>query len=120
MDVTDLYRQRTATGFRGSLIRALVWWHQKVRPPHPFPGRRQEHRIFQQYVGAGTTILMGSNKPKLTGLGETIQIDLKPLPYVDQVADAEKLSSFFPANSVDFVVSQSMLEHTPHPWRVLS
>ena len=46
-------------------------------------------------------------------------MDIKPLPFVDIVADAESLSSVIPAGSYDYVVSTSMLEHTPHPWKVV-
>ena len=39
--------------------------------------------------------------------------------HVDVVADAEALTDTIPPGSYDYVVSTSMLEHTPHPWKVL-
>jgi SAM-dependent methyltransferase len=66
---------------------------------------------------------LGSNLPPsaLKGFGDAkvTQIDLKPLEHVDVVADAEALSASFAAASFDYVVSTSMLEHTPRPWKVV-
>jgi SAM-dependent methyltransferase len=67
--------------------------------------------------------MLGSNLPK-ESLGDFAgslvrQLDLRPLPNVDLVMDAETMGEHLPPDSVDFVVSTSMLEHTPRPWKVV-
>lgn len=44
--------------------------------------------------------------------------DLAEGPNVDVVGDAHELSSYLPADSVDFVFSISTFEHLAMPWRV--
>ncbi len=123
MDIKELYQQRHGPGLRGRLIRFGVWWHQHVRPPHPYPGRNQQYAIFQKYLnGRGDVLLLGSNLPaeRLKNFGtnnKVVQIDLKKLEHVDYVVNAEEMSAVLP--QFDYVVSTSMLEHTPHPWKVV-
>jgi SAM-dependent methyltransferase len=74
-------------------------------------------------VPAAACSSLGSNLPP-ERLGEfrgqpVVQVDIKELPFVDIVADAEALTDTISPGSYDYVVSTSMLEHTPHPWKVL-
>lgn len=123
MDIKTLYELRTDRGFRGRLISALVWSYQNIRPPSPYPERNQQFRLFEKYLsGKGSTLLIGSNLPpeRLKGYERVTQIDLKRFEHIDQVVNAEEMSSVLPKASFDYVVSTSMLEHTPHPWRVIA
>jgi SAM-dependent methyltransferase len=125
---TLYHRARTEPGIRGTLMRAIVFVHTRVRPPMPFKGighrARTTNLAAQDDVRRGplTVLMLGSNEPagNLTDMAgaKVTQIDLKRLEHVDIVADAEKLSATFDEASFDVVVSTSMLEHTPHPWTV--
>lgn len=124
MDAKAFYELRHEKSVVGSLVRAAVSVYTKARPPRPYRTRNQEAQVFERHLGArGDVLLLGSNLPpeKLEAYkGQRVaQLDRKPLPHVDIVADAEALSKTIPEGSYDYVVSTSMLEHTPHPWRVV-
>jgi SAM-dependent methyltransferase len=124
MDAKAFYELRNKNSFAGRLARAVVALYQKGRPPQPYRSRSQEGEVFERYLGArGDVLILGSNLPpeKLAAYrGQKVsQLDRKPLPHVDVVADAESLSEVVPEGSYDYVVSTSMLEHTLHPWKVL-
>lgn len=124
MEAKDVYELRNSKSIAGRLARMLVTIHTKVRPPRPYKTRNQEGEVFERYLGArGRVLLLGSNLPP-ERLGEfrgqtVVQVDIKKLPFVDVVADAEALTDTIPPGSYDYVVSTRMLEHTPHPWKVL-
>ncbi|QNP29909.1 class I SAM-dependent methyltransferase [Cylindrospermopsis curvispora] len=52
------------------------------------------------------------------GPNKITQIDLKPLELVDIVVDAEEMSQHL-TQQYDYLANCSMLEHTPHPWKVI-
>ena len=124
MDARSLYESaKTRTGVRGFILRGLVFLYVHVRPRWPGRGNRRIE-VFQRYLGGrGDVLLIGSGEPPkaLSGFGSNklIQLDMKPLEHVDVVADAEELNSHFSADSFDYVVSNSMLSHTLHPWLIV-
>ena len=125
MDARKLYEMRTQPGIIGWAVRLLVFIYTRVRPPHPYPGRNQQFRVFGDYLqGRGDILLLGSNLSRGVcnefGNSRVVQVDIKPMENVDVVANAEELTTVFPDNSFDYVVATSMLEHTSRPWQVVS
>jgi SAM-dependent methyltransferase len=124
MDAKAFYELRHESSVVGRLVRTAAFVYSRARPPQPYRSRNQETQIFERHLEArGDVLILGSNLPPeaLAGYkGQKVsQLDRKPLPHVDIVADAEALSAVIPEGSYDYVVSTSMLEHTLHPWRVL-
>lgn len=127
MDIKAIYELRREDSAVGRLVRAAVFVYEKARPPQPYRSRNQEAQVFERHLshlaGRGDVLILGSNLPPealAAYKGQKVsQLDRKPLPHVDIVADAESLSASIPEGSYDYVVSTSMLEHTPHPWRVV-
>jgi SAM-dependent methyltransferase len=124
MDAKAFYELRHEKSAVGRLVRAAVFVYEKARPRQPYRSRNQEAQIFERHLGArGDVLILGSNLPPealAAYRGQKVsQLDRKPLPHVDIVADAEALSASIGEASYDYVVSTSMLEHTPHPWKVV-
>lgn len=61
----------------------------------------------------GSQDVNGTVRPLFTG--PYIGVDIAPARGVDEIADAQDLSSFAD-RSFDVVVSTEMLEHCPRPW----
>jgi SAM-dependent methyltransferase len=130
MEAKELYELRNERSLRGRIMRALVHLHKNGRPSRWYPRAVRneppmQDRLFQQHLGGqGDVLLLGSNLPPeaLGGLrsGRVTQVDRKEFPHVNLVADAEELTRVIAPNSYDYVVCTSMLEHTPHPWKVVS
>lgn len=123
MNIKDLYRKRNKIpGIKGKLLRSGIWWWKNIVPPHPHPGIALRERHFNKYLnGRGDILLLGENTPPHKfnfGPNKITQVDLKPLEFVDIVVDAEEMSQHL-TQQYDYVASCSMLEHTPHPWKVI-
>jgi SAM-dependent methyltransferase len=119
MDARELYRRSKS----GRILGALLKIHQKFYA-HPYKGRALVLDTFERYVHRPASVLMlGSNLPRssFAALGDAVvqQLDIKPLENVDLVMDAETMSETIPHGTFDYVVSTSMLEHTPRPWKVV-
>lgn len=73
---------------------------------------RHGPRMIADYIQKEASIVdLGSGPERL---GERfVNVDVYPFPEVDIVADAESLP--FQTDSIDAIVSESMLEHVPHP-----
>ena len=69
-------------------------------------------RKILKFTAPNASIVDVGSGPERLG-EEFINLDVYPFPEVDIVADAEALP--FKDGSVDAVVSESMLEHVPHP-----
>ncbi len=69
-------------------------------------------RKILKFVKSGVRIVDIGSGPERLG-EEFINIDVYPFPEVDIVADAEALP--FGDDSIDALVTESMLEHVPHP-----
>jgi SAM-dependent methyltransferase len=125
VEAREIYQLAKERSLAGRAAKALVYIHQNARPPRFAKGGTplEEQILARHLPGTARVLMLGSNVPRerLGGLGahDVTQIDLKALPHVDVVADAERLTESFPEASFDYVISASMLEHTPHPWRVV-
>lgn len=76
---------------------------------------RHGPRMIRNFISTEATIVdLGSGPERLDD--RFLNIDIYPFPEVDIVADAEHLP--FRDGSVDALVSESMLEHVPHPEKV--
>lgn len=78
---------------------------------------RHGPRMIADFINADTTIVDLGSGPERLG-DRFLNVDVYPFPEVDIVADAERLP--FRDNSIDALVSESMLEHVPHPRHVAS
>lgn len=72
-------------------------------------------RKIRNFISAGTSVIDIGSGPKRLGK-EFINLDVYPFPEVDIVADAEHLP--FHDNSIDALVSESLLEHVADPNKV--
>ncbi|HEY4503491.1 MAG TPA: class I SAM-dependent methyltransferase [Candidatus Paceibacterota bacterium] len=72
-------------------------------------------RMIAKFIPENVTIIDIGSGPERLG-DRFLNIDVYPFPEVDIVADAESLP--FGDDSIDAIVSESMLEHVPHPLRV--
>jgi SAM-dependent methyltransferase len=76
---------------------------------------RHGPRLIQDYIPADATIVDLGSGPERLG-DRFLNLDVYPFPEVDMVTDAERLP--FQDNSIDALVTESMLEHVPHPKKV--
>lgn len=124
MDLRELTRNlNNQRGFAGQLFRVSFWIYNNFRPPSLLARSNQQYVMFDRYLkNSGVVLLIGSNLPsdKLHyGDNKVVQIDVKShLEYIDLAIDAEVMSGEL--SDFDYVVSSSMLEHTPRPWKVIS
>ncbi|MDP3962627.1 MAG: class I SAM-dependent methyltransferase, partial [bacterium] len=76
---------------------------------------RHGPRMIKDFIPPEVPIIDLGSGPERLG-DRFINLDTYPFPEVDIVADAEKLP--FKDNSIEALVSESMLEHVPHPGKV--
>jgi SAM-dependent methyltransferase len=124
MEAADFYNLRKKKGFLSCIIRLFVFINLKIRPPRLFPSRNQQVSIYNRFFDKDAQVLLlGSNLSKefLTKFNtkHLKQLDIKKFENVDIVVDAEIMSSVLGHNSYDYIVACKMLEHTPHPWKVI-
>lgn len=73
-----------------------------------------DQSMFGYLSHRGLTLNVGSGE--MARQADAVNLDIKPHPNVDVVADAHQLP--FPSGSFDAVLCQAMLEHTQRPWVV--
>lgn len=95
------------------------------------PGDDPYHHLFTRFrgmvasAGSPSVLEIGSRnvsnvhgKSLFPGVFDYTGVDIHPGENVDVVADAHRLSEFFPEKRFDFVYSMSVFEHLAFPWKI--
>ncbi len=115
----------------GFLARAAASLYIKTQPPFPWARRNKLYEFFEKYCptenAGGVSIkvlLVGSSQPesgtKKFGSAIVDQLDIQDHGKNNIICDAECMTEKLSHNQYDFAAAVSLLEHTKHPWKVVS
>ena len=99
----------------GNIYYTLLYWFAPVLSS--YANRNRLKRVLANYGKKDIIVNLGSGPTHLYGRKDIINIDIFAFDEVDIVADAADLQ--IKDESVDCIINTAMMEHVPHPERLV-
>ncbi len=116
----------------GKMLDVSLVQDQIIPPPHPiFTSSVHVFTLFAEMIRkidrpkileVGSRAVTKDSLYQFLELGSPHQytgLDIHDGPNVDKVGDAHELSTFFPQDNFDVIMSKSVFEHLAMPWKVV-